>query len=212
MKKSNIDIVKNYIAGIRPLTQFGYTGKVYAKRAVGEKWTDSKGQQWEQKASGPVTVSRIGEIVRAAINQKCKCGQIVKWGSKLDAIFFRKTGLCFSCLVDYETKLRLVGVYPDYERYKILSNEIGHLREMLDKVKETIKYFTEGSGDVEMLCNSEGFIERWKTTNKEQIVQNAKRDLKKLRQEISMLAKMKVEAKRCYIEGAKKYQLEIYGK
>jgi hypothetical protein len=36
--------------------------------------------------------------------------------------------------------------------------ELGFIKEARDKVLEVIKYFEENSGDMEMICNSEGFI------------------------------------------------------
>lgn len=210
--KSNIDIVKDYVAGVRPFVQVGYTGKKYVKRAVGERWVDAKGQEWEQKESGPVTVNRVASIVKAAMDQKCRCGQDIKWGSKLDRIFFSKTGLCENCLIDYETKLRIVGIYPDYERYKVVSNEIGHLNEIRDKLKEFVDYFTNDTGDVTMICNEEGFTERWKNTNKDKILKDAKEDLKKVKRVIAELKKIKKEAKEKYHNGAKKFKLKTYGR
>ena len=210
--KSNIEIVKDYLAGVRPFTQVGYTGKKYVKRAIGDRWVDADGQEWDQKVGGPTTVNRVAIIVKDALKQKCKCGQDIQWGTRLDRIFFSKTGMCENCLIDYETKLRIVGVYPEYERYKVVSNEIGHLNEAKAKIEEIVKYFTHNEGDVTMLCNEEGFTERWKNTNKDQILKDAKNDLKMCKKLITALTKIKNEAKKKYHDGAKKYKLEVYGK
>ena len=210
--KSNIEIVKDYLAGERPFTRFGYTGKKYVKRAVGARWVDANGQEWEQKAGGPVTVNRVASIVKAAMDQKCKCGQQIKWGTRLDRLFFSKTGLCENCLIDYETKLRIVGVYPDYEKYKVVSNELGHLMEAKVRLQEIVNYFTHNKGDVTMLCNEEGFTERWKNTNKDQILKDAKKDLEGVEVEIAKLVSLKKEFKKKYRDGTKKYKLEVYGK
>ena len=79
-----------------------------------------------------------------------------------------------------------------------------------DKVLEVIKYFEENSGDMEMICNSEGFIERWKNTNGTEILENAKKDLVLAKKRIALVTKAKNEAKKKYIAGAKKYKLETY--
>lgn len=210
--KSNIDIVRSYLEGSRPWVTVGYTGVQYVKRAVGEHWTDNSGQEWEQKASGSQKVNRVANLIREAIGvQKCKCGQEIKYGGRADRIFFSKTGLCENCLIDYETKLRIVGVYPEYERYKVVSNEIGHLKEAKAKIEEIVEYFMHNDGDVTMLCNEEGFTERWKNTNKEQILEDASKDLKLCKKTITALTKIKNEAKKNYQAGAKKYKLEVYG-
>lgn len=209
--KSNIDILKDYVAGVRPFTQVGYTGKQYIKRKIGERWTDAKGNEWEQKESGPHQVNRVANIVREAIGiEKCKCGQEIRWGSRVDKIFYRRTGMCSNCLIDYETNLRIAGIYDDYEAYKIISNEIGFLKDIKAQIEETVKFFSSESGDVNAVCNSAGFIERWKNTNKEQILKDAKRDLKMARKRITALSKRKMEFKKKFIDGAKKWKIETY--
>jgi hypothetical protein len=45
--KSNIDIVKDYLAGERPFIQIGYSGESYHKE--GEIWVDNKGVQWKKE-------------------------------------------------------------------------------------------------------------------------------------------------------------------
>lgn len=208
--KSNIEIVKDYLAGERPFIRVGYTGEEYVKRAVGERWTDKSGQEWEQKASGPQKVNRVANIVREAIGvQKCHCGQEVKWGSRADRLFYMKTGLCEGCLIDYETKLRVLGIYDDYEKYKLASNELGATKDMKAKIQETIKYFESGDTDVKMLCNSEGFTERWKTTNADEILKDAKNDLKEARRRIAALTRIRDEQKEKYVNACSKYNLEV---
>ena len=210
MKKSNIQIVKDYLAGERPITQFGYTGKKYVKRKIGERWTDAKGVEWEQKESGPQRFNRVAEIIRETIGeQKCKCGADMKWGSKADRLFFRRTGLCEDCLIDYETKLRILGIFEAYEKYKLASNELGATKDLKVKIEDTLKYFSSGDTDITMLCNSEGFTERWKTTNAEEVVTNAKKDLEETTKRIDILTKFRDECKQKYIEDATKYGLEI---
>lgn len=209
--KSNIDIVKDYLAGERPFVQVGYTGNTTKYRKDGEKWTDTKGIEWERKNGQNVRLTKTqGDFIRGLIKQTCKCGQDIRWGSKFDSKFFNRTGLCEKCLIDYETKLRIVGVYEDYERYKLISYELGFIRDAKSKVEEVIKFCSNDAGDVEMICNSEGFIERWKNTNQEQILKDAKNDLKLARKRISALTKAKAVAKKKYEDGAHKYQLETY--
>ena len=208
--KSNISIVKDYLSGTRPITQFGYTGKKYVKRKVGDTWTDAKGVEWVQKESGPERFNRVAELIRETIGtQKCKCGADMKWGTKHDRLFFRRTGLCEECLIDYETKLRVLGIYGDYEQYKLASNELGSTKDLRTKIEDTIKYFESGDTDVTMLCNSEGFTERWKTTNAEEVVTNAKKDLEEADRRIDALIKIRDECKEKYIESATKYGLEV---
>ena len=117
--------------------------------------------------------------------------------------------MCEDCLIEYETKLRVLGIYNHYETYKVASNELGATKDLRSKVEETIKYFTSGDTDVKMLCNGEGFTERWKTTNAEEIVENAKNDLAEADRRIEALTRIRDEEKEQYVAAATKYGLEV---
>lgn len=211
--KSNISILKDYVAGIRPFTQIGYTGNVNKHHKEGDRWTDTKGIEWERKGGKNIRLTKTqGDMIRKMISQKCKCGQEIKFGSRLDRIFFAKTGLCENCLIDYETKLRIIKAYPDYEKYKLISNEIGFLRDIKQKLKETIEFFINDNGDINVLCNDEGFIETFKNTNRDKVLKDAKNDLKLCRRRITALIKERDIAKALYVAKAKEYKLEIYGR
>jgi hypothetical protein len=209
--KSNIDIIKDYVAGVRPFTQVGYV-PVQVKREIGEEWTDSHGVMWRQEQGFRTRVNRQADLIRAAQVQKCKCGRDAKWGSRLDRLFYAKTGLCENCLIDYETKLHILGIYGDYEMYKMLSNQLAIFKEAVAKIEETIKFFSQNSGDIEMICNAEGFTERWKNTNRDEILKNAKADLKLGRKRIAEVTREKTKYKKKYIKAAMGYKLEIYAK
>ena len=209
--KSNIDIVKDYLAGERPFVQVGYTGDKNKHRNEGEKWKDNDGVEWERKNGKNVRLTKTqGDLIREMLNDKCKCGQVIRWGSKQDAYFFGRTGMCANCLIDYETKLRVLGIYPDYETYKVLSYEVGALKDAREQIQGAIKFFAEENGDVTMLCNSEGFMERWKNTNQEKILADAKTELEWVEKRLETIIKQKDEAKARYEEATKKYKLEYY--
>ena len=144
--KSNISVIRDYLNGDRPFIITGYTGKQYVKRKIGTQWTDSKGIRWEQKECGPVRVNRVAEIIREARSKEvCKCGQEIRWGTKQDQIFYRKTGMCANCVIDYENKLHITGIWNEYEKYKLISNELGYLKDMQQKIEDTIKLFSNES-------------------------------------------------------------------
>jgi hypothetical protein len=210
--KTNIEIVKSYLVGERLFPTFGYVPKEI-RRNPGDIWQDSRGVTWRQEVGYRTRVNPQADMIRKAREEQCKqCHGDVRWGTRLDRLFFSKTGLCENCLIDYETKLRIVGVYPEYERFKVVSNEIGHLKEAKAKLEEIVEYFSHNDGDVTMICNEEGFTERWKNTNKDQILKDSKNDLKLCKKTITALTKIKNEAKKKYYEGAKKYKLEVYGR
>jgi hypothetical protein len=212
--KSNIDIVKDYVAGVRPFTEVSmHISEKDKHRHEGEKWTDTEGIQW-QKLNGKVVrlTKTQGDIIREAIGEgiTCKeCGIKWKWAGKQDQKMLARTGYCQDCLIDYETKLRVLGIYDHYEKYRLATYELGHLKDLRLKIKETIDYFTRTDGNVSTLPESE-YDESivWKNTNKDKILGDAEADLKNVEELIAKGIPMTAEFKQKYIDGVTKHGLK----
>lgn len=210
--KSNIDIVKDYLAGVRPFVQVGYIGEDGKHRNEGEKWTDSKGIQW-QKLNGKIIrlTKTQGDIIREAIGDglDCKlCKAKWKWVSARDRKMLARTGLCSDCLIDYETKLRILGIYDDYEKCRMAMYELGHLKELRNKIKESIEFLERTDGDVKTLPESE-YDESivWKNTNKDKLLEDARADLIKTEELIEKGIPITAGFKVKYIEAVAKVDL-----
>jgi hypothetical protein len=197
IKKSNIDIVKGYLAGERPFIQVGYTPPA-PTRKEGEQWVDTQGVCWEQKTGYKVRVNPQANLIREAARQKCACGQEIQYGTHLDGKFFVKTGRCFDCIIKEETELRILGVWPTYEKYKLMSNYLGFLEDMKQKIEESIKYFETESDTLKVLCNAEGFIEKFTGLNTPELLKSAKTDLREVSKTIVTVTKNKAKAKKAY--------------
>lgn len=196
--KKNIDIVQDYLNGERPFVKIGYTGDVdkYIIRKVGERWTDANGKEWEQKDYGPSAVTRVGDIIREEMAEKCTCcNREVKWGSKLDRKMYYKTKKCFDCLVEEETTLRLRGQYKLYENRKIIENELSYLEDVKKKLKESKEYLKNNK--TISFVNSNGFLEEWSNEARGELMENIKKDfvtcLKKIKDAKKELEKVNIE-------------------
>jgi len=211
--KSNIDIVKDYLAGERPFVQVGYTGDDHKHRNEGEKWTDSKGVKWVKKGGKPVRLTKTqGEIIREAIGDTldCKsCGAKWKWVDAKDQKMISRTGCCLDCLIDYETKLRVLGIYGDYEKYRLATYELGHLKELRIKITETLEYYKRTGGDATTIPESE-YDETivWKNTNKDKMIDDTTEDLKRVEELISKGTEITSDLKSKYLESIKKYDFK----
>lgn len=210
--KSNIEIVRDYLNGDRPVLVFGYTGDKNKHRSEGETWSDNNGVEWQRKDGKNVRLTKSqADTIRDAIGkQTCKCGLEIKWGNKFDRLFFAKTGMCQDCLIDYETRLRIAGVYPIYEKYKVLSNQLGFLEDIKAKLLETIDYFKTSDGNIELLCNSEGFMEKFHGTNKDKILDDAKKDLKECRKLIKVVLSERTKTKKELKIQASQFKIKLY--
>ncbi len=195
--KSNLDIVKSYLNSERPFVTVGYTPKTVTHKE-GEEWVDSRGQRWRQTKSGKETVNQQAEMIRKLTKQKCSCGQDIRYGNKLDEKFFLKTGKCFECIIAEETRLRVLGVFPFYEKYKLLSNYLGFLEDMKQKIEDSIRYFQTEGDTINIVCNGEGFMEKFKGLNAEELLKSAQKDLKEIIVTMEEVAKNKAKAKKVY--------------
>ena len=199
VKKSNIEIVKGYLAGERPFVTVGYQPPV-SERKEGERWVDASGVTWEQKDGWKTRVNEQAEMIRKASKQVCACGQEIRYGSKIDEKFFNKTGKCFDCIIKEENELHILGVFPYYETWKVICNYLGFLRDMKGKIEDSIRYFEGEDGTLKILCNGEGFIEQFKGLNTQELLDGAKEDLKKIIDLIEKVTNEKNEAKKIYDE------------
>ena len=199
--KSNIDIVKNYLSGERPFIQVGYTGDVnkYIIRKEGETWSDSGGKNWIQTKSGPQTVTPLMDMIREETNDKCACcSREIRWGNKYDRKMFNKTTKCFDCLVEEETQLRIKGQYKLYETRKLLENELSYLKDIKQKLKESIEYLK--SEKKITFVNSNGLVEEWTNDARVGLEKNVQKDwvlcLKKIESAETELKKVNDEINR----------------
>lgn len=209
---SNIDVVKKYLAGERPYLTISYNQSERDKyRKEGDEWT-ADGKQYKRIDGKTVTLTQSqGDIIREAIGKTfdCKiCGLRWNLSNHIDRKFLSRTGCCQDCLIEHETKLRIVGIYDDYERYKLAAYELGYLKTNQDRLLEVIKYFTEGPGDVVKYAESEhdeNIV--WKNTNKDKILGDATADLKRVKELIKVGTKFTKVFKKTYFAGLKKYKL-----
>ena len=177
----NTDIIQNYLDGTRPYVKVGYTGDKdkFIIRKVGETWTDTDGREWIEKESGPQTVTRVMDIVRAEMNEKCTCcKREIRWGTKHDRKMYFKTKKCFDCLIEEETQLRLKGQFKLYETKKLLENELSYLTDIKQKLKESKEYLASEGSKKLTYVNSNGFVEEWDNNVRAELTISVEKDLK----------------------------------
>jgi hypothetical protein len=197
VKKSNIDIVKGYLEGTRPFIQVGYVPSTI-QRKEGEEWVDASGKKWRQTKGGQVTVNAQAELIRSLTSQKCSCGQDIRYGNPLDEKFFFKTGKCYECIIKDETRLRVLGVFPHYEKYKLLSNYLGFVKDMQQKIQDSIRYLENESGTLSVLCNGDGYIEKFQGMNTTDLLKSAKKDLAEVIKTVAIVKKDTAAAKQIF--------------
>lgn len=195
--KTNLQIISDYLSGQRPFTQVGYQPPS-VRRQEGEQWTDINGVKWEQKNGYKVQINNQATLIRKAAEQKCACGQDIRYGNKFDEKFFIKTGKCYDCVIKEETELRILGVYHHYETYKMLSNYLAYIKDIQRKLKDSVNCLNTENGTLQVLCNSEGFLEKFTGLNTSELLQAAKKDLEEITATIKKVTKDRNKAKKIY--------------
>jgi hypothetical protein len=192
--KSNLDIVRNYLKGERPFTTIGYDqNSEVSQLKEGSEWTDSEGKRWVKKNGYKQRVSIAAQRV---LETRCKvCNADMKWGSRLDDKIYPKTGRCYDCNISFEAELKLINVYKDYEKFKVLNNESTFLSDLKAKIEESIKYL-ENSENKLQFFNEDGTNEHWidDTARRNELLKELRRDLKTTEQ---LLAKASEELSTC---------------
>lgn len=187
--KSNLDIVKDYLEGSRPFIQTGYTSDLI-ERKEGEEWEDSHGKKWRYENGRKVGINNIKSKVLDMIQQRCSmCDKNMDlFGDRLDEKIFKKTGKCFDCNVEFETKLKTYGLYGTYEKIKIFNNQKGYCLDMKQKLEETVKYLKTADNKLNYL-NEDGSEEKWSDTMREKLLEDANKDLKECRSALRRINK-----------------------
>lgn len=166
-------ISKNY--GDKTRIQAGYEKK-HVDYKEGDIWEEN-GKSWTIKNGIKQSITKFDDIKQLAHLPLCcpECKAPVK-SFELNKKMFAIHGKCLDCVVKMETDLKAKGEYVAYEKQMMSANRdslVDDLDKALDDwllTKET--YVTE-----------QGDIEDWKeSTNKEQMVQEAKEFLQKIRE------------------------------
>ena len=184
--KSNLDIVKDYVEGNRPFIQVGYDPNLNnSKRKENEEWEDAQGNKWIWKNGTKRKVSKLGQI---KIDQRCSiCNADMKFGNYLDDRFFPKTGKCYDCTISFDSKLKTLGVYADYERYKIYNSMLSEMKDFKKNITDSIEYLEKNPEQKLQFFNDDGSQEFWTddTTQIQKVLSDLKEDLKNVEENIA---------------------------
>ena len=148
------------------------------ERKVGDVWEDEY-HKYEKKEGFILKTSKNSEAfeeIRKWKEEQSRCK-----GSECKTIKFtpthkkliEKTGFCANCLAEIETKIRAVGMWEQYEDYKIYTRmlvdgkiRLEELRQAYDEVKPYYEY-----------TNEDGTTEKWELP---QSVEEVKAELQEL--------------------------------
>lgn len=186
IKIDSIKDVKDLLSGnheSQNTIQIGFNGQVeeHISRAIGDRWFDSDGNEWEQKDGYKMKLGKewqqeLHQYLNTFPNcqkEVCTCTMPKRLDDKMKAIH----GMCFDCVVQMEHKIRLEGKWDEYEREKVKQNAIAWLTEA-ERDKNLV---AEELSKVEF-ANSFGDSEKWSSgITKEQILEKIEDEFEKFK-------------------------------
>ena len=137
---------------------FGWRGEPEPTRKEGDVWEDASRKQWTIKNGIKQNITKLDkakESINLPLFCPC-CSNIMK--KQNDKLFYLQYKRCFDCQVDFETELRIKGLWNDYEKHIINSDIDGIINDFNIWINEEINesntsYVTE-AGDVERWVGS----------------------------------------------------------
>lgn len=160
-KLRNIDAVKKILDGThRTQTRTSVSLNVKdapVKRAVGERWIDENGKEWEQREGYKISVTKALDLLAEHRMPECCPNCSVPMTKKhLDERMWRIHKMCFDCVIDMEHQLRIEGKYDDYEKQKVKENAMAWLAEAEKDVNDLVEAYKIAS-----FVNQDGSVEKW---------------------------------------------------
>jgi hypothetical protein len=140
-------------AGERSTEGIGYT-KATEFHKEGDVWTED-GREWTIKDGIKQNITKLDKAKSLAMPMFCPtCKKVMKHNN--DKIFWNIYRRCFNCQADFETDLRIAGLWKEYKQ-NIANQGIDNLKEnYILWVEELINSSKEG------FVTEAGDVENWK--------------------------------------------------
>ena len=170
-QKKDVERMRNLIQGKygkKTSTGIGYTKK-HEHHEEGDVWEDD-GRQWTIKDGIKQNITKLDKAKKAHL-MPIFCPDCSKpmtyWQDKN---FYNLYKRCFSCQVDFEGKLRIEGVWEEYQK-NIINDDIDHfITDYSQFVEECLNGTTEG------FISEAGDIEKWKGKINKELVEKSKEE------------------------------------
>ena len=139
----------------------------------GDIWEED-GRQWTIKNGIKQNITKLDKAkysVTLPLFCPC-CSNLMK--NKFDKLFYIQYNRCFNCQIDFETDIRKMGLWEEYEK-NIINSDIDHLTKdyntwMDEVINSSNESFITEAGD----------IEKWNGSAKKKLLENKEETIKYL--------------------------------
>lgn len=151
--------IQSILRGESPVSTFYYSDPAETTtKAIGDRWTDADGKEWEQKDGYKIRVSKI-DLSDWKMPSTCpKCGRsMFEKEEKLNEKFWFLRKHCFDCQLKFETKIRTKGLWHEYQQSIMIPNIISFLTESKLQLEECLQSMSSNMQYV----TEDGKLEKW---------------------------------------------------
>jgi len=174
-QQKDVQCLRNLMTGKygeKTIVGTGYTKK-QEFHDEGDIWEED-GRSWTIKNGIKQNITKLDkakESINLPLFCPC-CSNVMK--PHLDKRFYLQYKRCFNCQVDFETELRIKGLWNDYEKHIINSDIDGIINDFNIWIDEeineaNISYVTEA-----------GDVERWVGSSKQKLLESKEETIKYL--------------------------------
>ena len=168
-------ITKDY--GAKTGVQVGYS-KGYVERKEGDVWEENK-KTWTIKNGIKMTVTKLDKVKQTLqMPLICPtCHQPMNKG-RLDKIMYSIHKQCSDCVIKYETELKRLGKFEEYQQNINKQSIAYHIKEMENVLLELVMDQSD-----ESFVTEAGDIETWKGKgfDKQKVIKDVQEYIKKLK-------------------------------
>ena len=151
----------------------GYKG-IKESYSEGDEW-EEKGKTWTIKDGIRQSLTKLDTVKeKYLIPIFCpECNSQMK--HKFDSQFYNKHHKCYDCVLKFETELKRLGLYNDYQKNIVNSNVDGMVRDFTTYIYERLEE-SENSYITEM-----GVVEKWDgSLDKQRVLDSMEESIKYL--------------------------------
>ena len=157
-------------------SQVGYQKKKIEYKE-GDIWEEN-GKKWTIQNGLKQTITKHDKL-RQIIVMPLKCPECKK-AMKVNDLNKKMWSIhnkCFDCVVEYETHLRIVGKYEEYEKKLMNANKDS----FVDDYEQAVEAFTNDKGETYM--SEAGDVENWsKSSVNPEVIKALKENIKQLKE------------------------------
>jgi hypothetical protein len=174
-KQKDIQRVRNLVKGKhgeKTTIGIGYEKKKNF-HGEGDIWEED-GRQWTIKNGIKQNITKLDKAKQSVtLPLFCPCcSNLMK--NKYDKLFYIQYNRCFNCQIDFETEIRKLGLWEEYEKTIINSDIDNLIKDYNMWIDEMINTSTES------YITEAGDIEKWVGSAKNKLLQNKEETIKYL--------------------------------